>query len=81
MPSRCYSRPSLKSLLHGVRVLVKDNCALARIKTGLQNRAFFATYKAEENTADYIKRLINLSAIIVGKTKLSSFAFNKKPCN
>ncbi|KAF2116745.1 amidase signature domain-containing protein [Lophiotrema nucula] len=81
VPSRCYSRPTLKLPLHGVRVSVKDNFALAGLKTGLQNRAFFATYEAEENTADYIKRLIDLGAIIVGKTKLSSFASGEKPCD
>ncbi|KAF2762286.1 amidase signature enzyme [Pseudovirgaria hyperparasitica] len=81
VPSRCYSKPTKDKPLSGVRVSVKDNYALAGLKTGNQNKAFFATYEPEQESAEYVKRLIDLGAVIVGKTKLSSFASSEKPCD
>lgn len=81
VPSRCYTRPSPKLPLAGAKVSVKDNFALAGIRTSLQCKSFLRTYEAETETAAYIKILIDLRSVIVGKTKMAAFASGEKPCD
>ncbi|PVH71861.1 putative amidase [Cadophora sp. DSE1049] len=77
-PSRLYSTPSKELPLAGMRVSVKDNFCLKGIKTTQSNRAFVDTYGPETETAAYLKKLINLGAVIVGKTKLCAFASSEE---
>lgn len=79
VPSRLYAQKSKRLPLAGTRVSVKDNFKLAGIKTTMTNRAFTELYPADEDTAEYIETLRNLGAVIVGKSKMSSFAAGENP--
>lgn len=81
VPSRFYTKPTVHQPLAGLRVSVKDNYALAGLKTSNQCKSFLETYNPESATAAYIQRLIDLGVVIVGKTKLTAFASSEKPCN
>ncbi len=81
VPSRLYARPSTVKPLAGVRVGVKDNFRLAGTKSAVGNRSFLATYDVDEETAAFVKTLIDLGAVIVGKTKMTAFASGEKPCD
>ncbi|GAB1319268.1 hypothetical protein MFIFM68171_09478 [Madurella fahalii] len=81
VPSRLYTRPSAAQPLAGVRVGVKDNFKLAGTKSSVGNRSFLATYDEDEETAAFIKTLIDLGAVVVGKTKMTAFASGEKPCD
>ena len=79
VPSRLYHRPCPSKPLAGVRIGIKDNFKLAGTKSAVGNRAFLNTYDEDEETAAFIKTLIDLGAIIVGKTKMTAFASGEKP--
>ncbi len=79
VPSRLYAQKSRKHPLAGVRISVKDNSKLAGIKTTMTNRAFTQLYPAEFETAEYVETLLRLGAIIVGKSKMCSFAAGENP--
>lgn len=81
VPSRLYARPSAVKPLAGVRVAVKDNFRLAGTKSAVGNRPFLATYDVDEETAAFVKTLIDFGAVIVGKTKMTAFASGEKPCD
>lgn len=81
VPSRLYFKQSPDKPLGGLRIAIKDNYALKGIKTSLGNRSFFETYPAEQHTAAYAQRLLDLGGVIVGKTKLAAFASSEKPCD
>ncbi|KAF2818873.1 amidase signature enzyme [Ophiobolus disseminans] len=68
VPSRLYSSVSKEKPLAG-----------ARIRTTMMNRAYDELYPARSSTADYIAKLIELGAVIVGKTKMSAFASAEEP--
>ncbi|KAI9656533.1 MAG: hypothetical protein M1821_004740 [Bathelium mastoideum] len=79
VPSRLYSELTTDKPLAGVRVSIKDNYDLKGIRTTMMNRAYNELYPPRESTADYIRKLIDLGAIIVGKTKMSAFASAEEP--
>ena len=81
MPSRLYSTPSTTKPLAGTRVAIKDNYRLAGTKCSMGCRSFLATYDEDTETADYVKSLIDLGAVVVGKTKMTAFASSEKPCD
>ncbi|KAI1841736.1 hypothetical protein JX266_012104 [Neoarthrinium moseri] len=81
VPSRLYAQPSAAKPLDGVRVGIKDNFQLAGTKSSLGNRSFLATYDEDKDTASFIKTLIDLGVVIVGKTKMAAFASGEKPCD
>lgn len=78
VPSRLYARVTAVKPLAGLRVSIKDNFKVAGIKTTLSNRAFVETYGPESETAKFLERLINLGAIVVGKTKICAFASSEE---
>lgn len=45
----------------------------------MMNRAYNELYPARVSSADYVKKLIGLGAVIVGKTKMSAFASAEEP--
>ncbi|KAL8713070.1 MAG: hypothetical protein Q9220_002930 [cf. Caloplaca sp. 1 TL-2023] len=63
----------------GLRIAVKDNFAIQGIKTSLCNRAYHDIYPAATETAGCIKLLGERGAVIVGTTKLASFAATEEP--
>ncbi|KAK2594658.1 hypothetical protein QQS21_007634 [Conoideocrella luteorostrata] len=75
VPSRLYAAPSPEKPLAGVRIAVKDLFDLKGVKTGGGNRAYYQTSSVRNRTAASVERLIDAGAIVVGKTKLSEFAF------
>lgn len=60
--------------MNGVRIAIKDIYDLNGVRTAASNRAFRDVYPARKRTANVIQRLIDDGAIIVGKTKTTTFA-------
>lgn len=83
VPSRLYYPPpppnSVETPLNGLRVVVKDNIDLRGVGTSGSSRSYFNTYHATETSAPAIQKLIDLGAIVVGKTGLSQFADAEDP--
>jgi Asp-tRNA(Asn)/Glu-tRNA(Gln) amidotransferase A subunit family amidase len=79
VPSRAYHTPSTDKPLAGMRVSLKDNINLAGIKTTMTNRAYLELYGPERENAAFAEKLISLGAIIVGKTRMTSFASGEEP--
>ncbi|KAK7715941.1 hypothetical protein SLS57_006692 [Botryosphaeria dothidea] len=61
--------------LAGVRIGIKDLFDLKGMKTSGGNRAYFATVQAANETAPAVQKLIDAGAIVIGKNKLSEFAW------
>lgn len=75
IPSRLSSPPPTPALpLSGLRFAVKDIFDLRGIKTTASSKAYAATYEAAEETASVIQKLIELGAVMVGKTKTAPLA-------
>ncbi|KAF7552129.1 hypothetical protein G7Z17_g4530 [Cylindrodendrum hubeiense] len=77
--SRLYSPQTEKKPLNGIRISVKDNIDLAGIKTTLSSRSWEKLYPPRQTTAAALQILLDLGAIVVGKTKLSQFAEVEAP--
>ncbi|KPM40801.1 hypothetical protein AK830_g5768 [Neonectria ditissima] len=75
VPSRLYHpRPSLRKPLSGVRISIGDLFSLNGTGTTLSSRAWMTLYNfASTTTSEYARNLIDLGAIIVGKTKTPQF--------
>ncbi|KAL6879311.1 amidase signature enzyme [Trichoderma novae-zelandiae] len=73
VPSRLYHpAPSIRKPLSGVRISVTDAVSLKGVQTTMSSRAWTQLYGAEEpETAKLAQRLIDMGAVIVGKTKSS----------
>ncbi|KAL6412673.1 amidase [Ilyonectria robusta] len=78
-PSKLYTPKSEKKPLNGLRISVKDDIDLAGIKTTLSCRSWERLYFPKDTTAAAVQRLLDLGAIVVGKTKLSQFAEVESP--
>ncbi|KAE8453575.1 hypothetical protein EG329_010436 [Mollisiaceae sp. DMI_Dod_QoI] len=75
VPSRCYfPAPSEQNPLSGKRIAVKDIYDLRGIPTGAGCRGYAAHHGNAKDTAECIKILLNLGAVIVGKAKTVQFA-------
>ncbi|KXJ88907.1 amidase signature domain-containing protein [Microdochium bolleyi] len=80
VPSRLYyPAPSTEKPLSGVRVGVKDLYDLKGLKTSAGSRAWFDLYSPANATAPSIQYLIDLGAVVVGKTRTSQFANGQAP--
>ncbi|CAO2657183.1 Nn.00g033090.m01.CDS01, partial [Neocucurbitaria sp. VM-36] len=80
VPSRLYfPEPTSERPLEGVRLGVKDLYDVAGLKTSMGNRPWFHLYPEVNSTAVAVQRLIDLGAIIVGKTRTSQFANGESP--
>ncbi|KAF4466356.1 Glutamyl-tRNA(Gln) amidotransferase subunit A [Fusarium albosuccineum] len=75
VPSRLYYTPTKDKPLAGVRIGVKDLYDLKGLKTSGGNRALYEMSNVKNETAFAVQKLIDAGAIIVGKNKLSEFAF------
>lgn len=78
IPSRIknYAHPSP---LAGLRVLVKDNIDLNGIKSSVGNYAFYKTFPPKAKSAHCVQKLVDNGAVIIGKTKLTSFGNWEEP--
>jgi Asp-tRNA(Asn)/Glu-tRNA(Gln) amidotransferase A subunit family amidase len=74
VPSHLYNIPNENKPLAGKRITIKDNFKLSNIQTTQSNRAFVKLYGPEAETANILEALLNLGAILVGKTKMCAFA-------
>ena len=63
----------------GLRIVIKDNIHLKGIKTSVGNRAFYNTYPPQQSSAGTIRKIIDQGAVIVGTTKMTSFANWEEP--
>jgi Asp-tRNA(Asn)/Glu-tRNA(Gln) amidotransferase A subunit family amidase len=45
----------------------------------MMSRSFTDLYEPEQESADYVKKLLSLGAVIVGKTKMTQFASSDEP--
>lgn len=79
VPSRLYFSKTDERPLNGARITIKDNIDLAGVETSMGNRAFTEFYGPQKSTSAYIQELVDMGAIIVGKTKLNAFAGSQKP--
>ncbi|KPM45590.1 hypothetical protein AK830_g921 [Neonectria ditissima] len=73
-PSRLYSTVTETKPLNGLRITVKDNIDLDGTKKTMSSRSWEELYPASNSTAAALQSLLDLGAIVVGKTKLSQFA-------
>ncbi|UKZ72529.1 hypothetical protein TrVFT333_000159 [Trichoderma virens FT-333] len=73
VPSRLYhAAPSIRKPLSGVRISVTDAVSLKGVQTTLSSRSWTQLYGAEASeTAEFAQKLIDMGAVIVGKTKSS----------
>lgn len=76
VPSRLYHRqPTTAKPLSGIRISISDVVTLHGTQTTLSSRAWTALNPLPAtSSADYVNRLLDLGAVIVGKTKVSQFA-------
>lgn len=80
MPSRHYYPSASSALpLSGKRIAVKDIYDIRGVKTGAGSQAHHALHEEATKTATSIQRLISMGAVIVGKTKTTSFASGMAP--
>lgn len=79
VPSRLYSPLSLDKPLNGLRVSVKDIFHLSGVQTTAGSRSYTRLYRKQEQTAEVVQKMIDLGAVIVGKTKLSAYAGSEVP--
>ncbi|KAI0099877.1 amidase signature enzyme [Nemania sp. FL0031] len=79
VPSRLYSPPTPERPLNGLRITVKDNYHLAGVYSTLGSRSWTKLYDAQESTAVLVRQLLDLGAVIIGKTKMSAYAGSEIP--
>ncbi|KAL9100822.1 MAG: hypothetical protein Q9163_003852 [Psora crenata] len=79
VPSRLYSKISHRKPLAGFRITIKDNFDLEGVKSTMMNRAYTELYEPKKESATEVENLIDLGAVIVGKTKMSAFASAEEP--
>lgn len=75
VPSRLYYTRTEDKLLAGVRLAVKDLYDLKGVKTSGGNRALFEMKSPANETAAAVQKPIYAGAVVIGKNKLSEFAF------
>ena len=79
MPSKLYYTRSQERPLNGLRVAVKDCFHIKGLKTSIGNRAYHKLYPPQNTTSTAVQQLIDLGALLLGKTHLSSFAWREEP--
>ncbi|KAJ4313535.1 hypothetical protein N0V84_009353 [Fusarium piperis] len=75
VPSRLYHpRPSPRKPLSGIRISISDTVSLKGTHTTFSSRAWKYLYgNPSDVTAKYTHKLLDLGAVLVGKTKTSQF--------
>lgn len=75
VPSRLYFRRTAEKPLAGLRVGVKDLFDVKGLRTGGGNKALYSLSSPADESAVAVQKLVHAGAVIVGKNKLSEFAF------
>ncbi|KAK7402617.1 hypothetical protein QQX98_011629 [Neonectria punicea] len=73
-PSRLYYTATDTKPLDGLRITVKDNIDLEGTKKTMSSRSWEELYPPSNKTATALQTLLDLGAVVIGKTKLSQFA-------
>ncbi|KAL7914159.1 amidase signature domain-containing protein [Trichoderma velutinum] len=79
VPSRLYSTKTSEKPYAGLRIAIKDIIDLKGLKTGASSRAYTELYPVKEESAEIVKRLIELGFVVVGKLKTTQFADSEWP--
>ena len=79
VPSRMYYKRSTEFPLAGLRIAVKDNTDLQGVRTGASSRSYTRLYGPCKETAPAVRKLLELGAIVVGKTKTTQFGDTEWP--
>ena len=81
VPSRLYygGAKTGEQPLKGFRVTVKDIIDINGVKTSQGNRAWFKLYDAKNASSPGMQKLVDLGALIIGKTKTAQFANSDRP--
>lgn len=79
VPSRLHYQKTEDKPLSGLRVTVKDIIHLKGVKTTGQSRSYEKLYGPQRETAPIITQLIDLGAVVIGKTKCTQFASSDQP--
>ncbi|KAK2611385.1 hypothetical protein N8I77_004725 [Diaporthe amygdali] len=74
VPSRLYHKSDSKKPLAGKRISLTDTFDVQGVKTTLSSRAWTQLYPAADTSAAYVTKLLDLGAVVVGKTKTTQFA-------
>ena len=74
VPSRLYYERNANLPLADLRLAVKNNTNLQGVRTGGSSRGYSRLYDPSEATAPAIRRLLELDAIVIEKTKTTQFA-------
>lgn len=79
VPSRLYHPPTSSARpLSGIRISLTDIISLNGAQTTFSSRAWSSLYgSAATATAEFAQRLIDLGAVIVGKTKTAQFGIGE----
>jgi len=79
VPSRLYfPAPTPDRPLSGLRISIKDSIDIRGVKSTQGSRVWEQLYPPASRTAPAVQRLIDLGAVIVGKTRLSQFAHGSR---
>lgn len=65
--------------LSGTRIAVKDIFKIKDVRTSVCNKAYYELYPAASKTAECIDLLLQSGAVLLGTTKLASFAATEEP--
>lgn len=79
VPSRLHFPKISEKPLNGIRVTVKDVIDMNGVKTTCQSRAYEKCYGPQGQNANIVERLLELGAVIIGKTKCTQFASSDQP--
>ncbi len=79
VPSRLSAQRSSERPFEGWRIALKDAFDVNGLRTSICNRAYLELYPSASSTAPSIAHIIDGGAIILGKTKLSSFLSREEP--
>jgi len=80
VPSRLYYPPPTEEKpLSGKRLVVKDLYDLKGVRTSGGSRAYREMIDVAPETAPALQKLIDLGAVVVGKTKTTQFALGERP--
>jgi Asp-tRNA(Asn)/Glu-tRNA(Gln) amidotransferase A subunit family amidase len=80
VPSRLYyPAPDATKPLSGKRLVVKDIYDLKGVRTSGGNRAYRELMEPAKENALALQKLIDLGAVVVGKTKTTQFALGERP--
>lgn len=74
VPSRHYHHPDPERPLSGARISLEDTFDAQGVKTTLSSRAWAELYPAASASAPFVRRLLDLGAVVVGKTKAAQFS-------